>query len=331
MYITLIGIFIRQGSIMKKTVFVLLFAVFVFFTASANGIKELKVLTIGNSFADSVFTFLPDIAKSFPDCKLELDRANLGGCSLLRHWRIYARTQRNPKNKEYYVYKNKSIPHYSLQEKLVEKKWDIITIHQGSTPSPDWNTYEPYAGLLIAKIRKLAPQAEIVIQQTWNYRADAPHFQPGHKWGFGQQEMYNRLDDCYRKLAEKYNLRIIPVGLSVQKYREKTPVKFNPCPPEELKKLKMPTLPDQSGAILGSMRWMKDKKTQQWYIRTDFKHLNAKGQYMQACVWFGFLFNKKCTDIKFIPDKKFNISATELELLKNCAQQALDEYKQIKK
>ena len=102
--------------------------------ASSPKVKELKVLTIGNSFADSVFVYLPELAKTFPDCKLVLDRANLGGCSLLRHWRIFTRTERNPKNKEYYVYRNPSIPHYSLQEKLVEKKWDIITIHQGSPP-----------------------------------------------------------------------------------------------------------------------------------------------------------------------------------------------------
>ena len=65
------------------------------FAAAGNEpvkVKELKVLTIGNSFADSVFVYLPEVAKSFPDCKLVLDRANLGGCSLLRHWRIFSRT-----------------------------------------------------------------------------------------------------------------------------------------------------------------------------------------------------------------------------------------------
>lgn len=298
--------------------------------ASSPKVKELKVLTIGNSFADSVFVYLPELAKTFPDCKLVLDRANLGGCSLLRHWRIFTRTERNPKNKEYYVYRNPAIPHYSLQEKLVEKKWDIITIHQGSTPSVDWNTYEPYAGNLIAVIRKLAPQAEIVIQQTWSYRADAPNFQKGHKWGFGQQEMYNRLDACYRKMAEKYNLRVIPTGLAVQIYRENTPVKFKVHSAEELKNFQYPALPDQSGDIVGLTRWQKNKKTDTRYIRVDFKHFNAKGKYMQACLWFAFLFDKKCTDIKYIP-QDLKADAAEIELIKKSAQQALDSYKQVKK
>ena len=49
--------------------------------------KELKVLTIGNSFADSVFVYLPSIAENagYP---LLIERANLPGCSLQRHWEL---------------------------------------------------------------------------------------------------------------------------------------------------------------------------------------------------------------------------------------------------
>lgn len=299
-------------------------------TAFSAAAKELKVLTIGNSFADSVFAFTPELAKSFPDCKLILDRANLGGCSLERHWKSHLKAEKDANCKPYYVYSDKSIPHYTLRGKLAERKWDIITIQQVSRGSWDYNTFQPYADNLIKLIREVAPQAEIVVHQTWSYRADAPEFKAGHKWGFGQQEMYNRLDASYRKLAEKYNLRVIPTGLAVQIFREKTPVKFKICPSEDFKNFKYPELPDQSGEIVGNTRWVRDRKTRLRRIGVDYKHFNAKGQYMQACLWFAFIFDKKCSDIKYVPKSLKDTPAAEIELIKRSAQQALDSYKQVK-
>ena len=313
---------------MKKTFFIVLAAAVTTFSAAA---KELKVLTIGNSFADSVFSFTTELANTFPDCKLILDRANLGGCSLEKHWNLHIKAEKNANFKPYYIYGDKSIPHYTLRSKLTERKWDIVTIQQVSRGSWDYNTFQPYADNLIKLIRELAPQAEIVVHQTWSYRADAPEFKPGHKWGFGQQEMYNRLDDAYSKLAEKHNLRVIPTGLAVQIYREKTPVKFKICTKEEFKNFKYPALPDQSGEVVGVTRWQINKKDKTRYIRADYKHFNNKGRYMQACLWFAFLFDKKCSDIKYVPKSLKDIDAAEIERLKQSAQQALDTFKQVKK
>ena len=81
------------------------------------------------------------------------------------------------------------------------------------------------------------------------------------------------------------------------------------------------------------MRWQpRDRKNRkgEWYIRVDFKHFNSQGQYMQACLWFAFLFDKKCSEIKYMPAKA-NFTAADAELLKKCAQEALDTYQQIKR
>ena len=313
---------------MKKQLFVLLAAAL---TISSAAAKELKVLTIGNSFADSVFTFTPELAKTFPDCKLILDRANLGGCSLQKHWTLHLKAEKKADFKPYYVYGDKSIPHYTLRSKLTEQKWDIITIQQVSRGSWDYNTFQPYADNLIKLIRELAPQAEIVVHQTWSYRADAPEFKPGHKWNMDQKTMYEKAAASYAKLAEKYNLRVIPTGLAVQIYREKTPVKFKICPQEEFKNFKYPALPDQSGEVVGVTRWQKNKKDNSRYIRVDYKHFNSKGRYMQACLWFAFLFDKKCSDIKYVPEILKGTDAAEIELIKQSAQQALDSCKQPEK
>ena len=54
------------------------------------GVRHLKILTIGNSFANSVFPGLKNIVKKDPGCKITLDRANLGGCTVSRHWELPA-------------------------------------------------------------------------------------------------------------------------------------------------------------------------------------------------------------------------------------------------
>ena len=46
---------------------------------------SVKVLTIGNSFTDSLAEFFPKVAAS-AGCELIFQRANFGGCELERHW-----------------------------------------------------------------------------------------------------------------------------------------------------------------------------------------------------------------------------------------------------
>ena len=48
--------------------------------------KELKVLTIGNSFSASAARTFPWVTASVPGCRVILTGANIGGCSLERHY-----------------------------------------------------------------------------------------------------------------------------------------------------------------------------------------------------------------------------------------------------
>ena len=90
--------------------------------------KDLKVLTIGNSFADSVFTYLPKIAKAQGE-DLVLERTNHGGCELDRHWSYVEREEADPDVKLYRGNRKK------LREILASRDWDIVTIQQASHKS----------------------------------------------------------------------------------------------------------------------------------------------------------------------------------------------------
>ncbi len=287
--------------------------------AFSLGAKEIKILTIGNSFADSVVQPLTQIVQSVPGCSLKIDRANIGGCSLERHWKEYEQSLKDPAHKPY------SGKKANLVDMLTKEKWDVVTIQQASPESWKPESYQPYAENLIQLIRKHAPQAEIVIQQTWSYRSDSPRLTG---WKIDQKEMYNRLTKNYTDLAAKYNFRIIPAGLAVQLSREGEKKPFQPLSPEKLKELKPPALPDSSGDVVGQSRWSKDKKSGEQKLNTDTTHMNRRGAYMQGCVWFAMLFGKKTSDIRYVPKE---IAPEDAKFLRECAQKAVDTFPQVKK
>jgi len=294
--------------------------------------KELKVLMIGNSFSICVGNNLPQIVKSVPGHKLELTSAYIGGCTFERHSENLKKAEKDPNFKPYLISVWTSHPPKRIKNGkgnvntlLKDNQYDIITIQQGSPKSWDYKFYQPFADEVIAYIRKYQPKAEIVIQQTWAYRMNHPNLKPNPKacWDFDQTGMYERIRESYGKLAEKYQFRVIPVGDAVQKYRKYTPVKFQPA----TEKFEYPNLPSNAGDVVGSASWKKNPKTGKNFLRVDNFHLNANGHYLQACVWFAFLYGEPVQKIAYVPKA---IGAEEAALLKKCAQEALDEYKQVK-
>lgn len=70
----------------------------------------------------------------------------------------------------------------NIPEMLSAAKWDIVTIQQASHFSWDVKTFRPFADALIDNyIRRLAPQAKVVVQETWSY---TPWDGRLAKWGF---------------------------------------------------------------------------------------------------------------------------------------------------
>ena len=254
---------------------------------SAAG-RPLKVLVIGNSFSVSVMDHLPAAAKA-AGCKLDICSLYIGGCSLERHCSNLDKAS-DPSFKPYDVWRSGQKKHFAanIPAMLATDRWDVVTIQQASHESWRPASFHPYADRLIAEIRRLAPQAEIVIQQTWAYNAKDKRIAPGGEWGFDQQGMYERLTTNYVALARQYGLRVIPTGLAVQKAR----VAFG--------------APD---TVVGR--------------GGDTIHLSgAEGEYLQACVWLSFLFNKDVTDLAYAPK---GLASARAAVLRRSAQAAVAE------
>ena len=310
---------------------ILTIAAILFTTLYQVSAKELKVLMIGNSFSVCVGKYLPSIVNAGQKHKLVLTSAYIGGCPLEKHYAKLQEAEKNPAVKAYKISvwdseanpKTAKVVMSSLNEVLKNNQYDIITIQQASRKSYDYATFQPYADEIIKYIRKHQKNAEIVIQQTWAYRVDSPSFA---KWGFNQQQMYEKINNSYRTLAEKHRLRVIPMADAVQIFRAETPVKYQKPDPKAV--YKEPALPSFEGDVVGVSLWQTDRKSKvkRRYVHNDYSHLNNQGHYMQAACWYAFLFNEDAEAIMFVPK---NIKPQTAELLRKCAQKAVKNYQQI--
>lgn len=166
--------------------------------------KNLKILTVGNSFADDAVSFLSEIAESVPGYSIQYTKANIGGCPFEKHVTLIRNCEEDPALKPY-------AGGYCLKDLLQADSYDFVTIQQVSAQSFIWESFEPYAGELIAFIREFQPETEIIIQQTWAY----PNTAKLENWGITFDEMHTGLVANYNRLAGEYKMRLLPVGEAI--------------------------------------------------------------------------------------------------------------------
>lgn len=288
---------------------------------TAAEVQTVKILTVGNSFANDATAFLPQIAEAAGK-KVVLLRANIGGCSLEKHCGLMEAAERGEKAGRAYQGTiwggtDPKTP-FSLKEALVSDDWDIVTIQQFSNTSYLPETYEPYAGKLIAFIREYAPRADVRIHQTWAYREDYPGF---GKDGFDQSKMYAGLESAYGELARRYKMDIIPVGKAFQLARAQPLWHFEyPDTAYDYENPKVGDVPKQPGSLNVGWQWTVDRATGEKVRVLDYKHANVAGKYLGAAVFFESLFGMSVVGNSFQPK---GLSAEQMESLQHAAHEAV--------
>ena len=320
---------------MKQTVRVAAVAAFAM-AAAALPAKQLKVLMIGNSFSVCVLREMPQCAASAGET-LDLASLYIGGCPLSRHWSNVEKAG-DPNFKPYsFKYSYASVKNAAdapvaklgentnIPQALVADRWDVVTIQQASPKSPFYDTYQPYADNLVAKIRELAPQAEIVVQETWSY---SPYATKRLKeFGMNPETMYEAVKASYGKLAAKYGFRIIPMGDAVQAYRRRLPVSYGKIlSDKEVAELEQPSVIDFHGDVVGSAHWGKGRKgtkdADEMKLRLDTIHLNRDGVYLQGCTWLAALFGTDVTKLAYRPEW---MPEEKAKLMRECAAKAVSD------
>ncbi len=279
--------------------------------------KHVRLLTVGNSFTRNANRFLPDLVEAAGH-KLTHETLLIGGSPLELH-----------AEKALAFEQDRQHPHgryaggKSLQESLLADEWDFVTIQQVSMRSHDIDTYRPHAGRLAGLIRRYAPQAQLLVHQTWAYRVDDPRFgkestPPGEP--ATQEAMYRGLTDAYTKIAEELGAKRIPVGDAF--FRADTDPKFGYRVDEsfDVTTAEHPALPNQSRSLHVGWRWQKRGDT--WKLGIDGHHANDAGEYLGACVWFESLFGRSPVGNRFVPE---GLDAEHARFLQLVAHQAVQD------
>ena len=287
----------------------------------------LKVLMIGNSFSARMPGAMPPVAR---DLGLELDICSLyiGGCSLERHWQNAVASD-DPASTPYDLTVNyrgetdfaktplagvvTDVPWEHNGKKGVGKKanlaaalkadkWDVVTIQQASHFSWQPATYQPYGDNLVKFIRRLAPQAKIVVHETWSYTPWDSRFKA---WNIDPDMMYAALHGAYADFAAKYGFEIIPTGTAVQLVRRELPVRYAEN--------------SLGGDVVGSVKFVQGADGK-WSPQGDVFHMGPDGNYLQALVWTAKLFKADVTKCGYAPK---GMDPARAEFLRRIAQKAV--------
>lgn len=255
--------------------------------------KSLRLFIIGNSFSQNATAYLPNFAKE-KGVELRLGRAELGGHSLAQHWSYVEAAEANPEDPKGKPYKGKS-----LRMLLSDGTWDVVTLQQASYYSSDLESYIPYAKKLYDYIKKLQPNAEIIIHQTWAYRSDALKFGRITEGNLAkdQTEMWEKSRAAYHTIAGQLKIRIMPVGDAFYTVASDKVFGFKKDAGFDYANPVYPNLPDQVNSMNMGYSW-KDNK-----LAFDPNHANEAGRYLGSLIWYGVLFKKSPLKLEYVPDK----------------------------
>ncbi|MEZ6134829.1 MAG: DUF4886 domain-containing protein [Pirellulaceae bacterium] len=272
--------------------------------------QHIRILTIGNSFTQNATRYLDEIVDAAGH-KLTHKMLSIGGSPLELH-AAKALAFEADRNDAFAKYSSKE----SLQQALQSDNWDVVTIQQQSVKSHNVDTYRPYAAQLADIIHRYAPQAQLLVHQTWAYRSDDPRF--GHKTSPSaqddpqtQEEMYKGLSHAYSTIATELSVRRIPVGDAF--WRADNDPQFGYRAPSnfDATNATYPQLPDQAFSLHIGYRWLEQAGNR--VLRMDGHHASLAGEYLGACVWFECLFGESPVGNSYVPDKLDDHYASHLQ------------------
>lgn len=281
-----------------------------------NPPKAVRLLTIGNSFSRNATRYLGDLAAAGGH-ELIHQPIVVGGASLELHATKAQAHERDPKDPA-----GRYADGRSLKERLRAQPWDFVTIQQASIKSHDLATYRPFAAQLRDYVREHAPQARLLVHETWAYRSDDPRFAHSKaKAKAGepatQEAMYRGLAAAYRTIARELEADFIPVGDAF--FLADTNPEWGYRGTSFDEQPEPPSLPYQAHSLHVGWRWLKTGDGAQ-RLSMDGHHANTAGEYLGACVWYEVLFGESSVGNTFVPE---GIKPDYAKFLQQTAHQAV--------
>lgn len=184
----------------------------------------MKILAIGNSFAEDTFWLTPQIALSMGLSDITFAHLYFGGCSINRH--ILHANEDLPA----YEYRKSSggewddTPSVRMRTALEDEAWDWIILSTGTGDGSRWTEAQSYVRLpeLIAYVKQYVPvHTKFAFNVTWT--GETSFSQPDlDKFHGDQIAMLNAINEIVRAYVTPLPeiSAIIPTGVAVQNLRE---------------------------------------------------------------------------------------------------------------
>ena len=110
--------------------------------------KELKILSIGNSFAVDTIEYLPKITIHLGYDKVKMGNLYIGGCSINQH---YDNAMNDAAYYCYYLNDGfgwEASQGYKMSDVIKSEKWDWISIQHGTGDGSRYTSEDSYVNLL---------------------------------------------------------------------------------------------------------------------------------------------------------------------------------------
>lgn len=174
--------------------------------AESYPLNNLKILMIGNSFADDTVYYAARVASSL-GINLEIYDAYIGGCTLNTHYTniqsgeaLYSMRSMNGST---WNYQNEM----SLNDIVTYKPWDIITFQQASAEIGRTGTYNNLTNLVNEVKNLVTGNPKYYWHQTWAYDQDYSEYYDYFSY------FNNDSDTMFNALVSCYNNYVVPTGL----------------------------------------------------------------------------------------------------------------------
>jgi hypothetical protein len=167
----------------------------------------MDVLAIGNSFSQDAMRYLSQIARAQGE-QLTAINLYIGGCPLEKHYRHML------SGAPYSLQCNGSETGFlvTMDEALLSRPWDVITLQQASHFSAKKDSYTPYAHALVKHIRTLCPKAKLYLHETWAYEKESTILKTRYP-DMTSEDMYENVVRCYREIEKEAGFDgLIPSG-----------------------------------------------------------------------------------------------------------------------
>lgn len=263
------------------------------FNKIPNKTSGLKILTLGNSFTQDTWEYVPNILRQAEINDTTIAYTYISGGTLQNYYDLMLsgasdtiRMNKSINSNNFSV----GIPTstYSLEQVLTSEVWDIVVLQQRSLGSYDFTTFEPYMSELIRYIRSKVKNRKLCLMFNMVWAGEESYT------GENVSNRYNRIVETTKKMIAQVGIPyVIPNGTAIQ-FGRKTEI----------------------------------QTTQNW--TRDGYHIDlGVGRYVLAATTFhyifGYIYDKDVRDYNsFTTTNETAVTAENIDILNQCAVDAVN-------